>query len=290
VDIALWDIKGKRLQTPVYELLGGKCRDKARVYIHIQGESPEELAESAREAVREGFTAVRFAPFARDYYRQRHGRLLQEGVARVAAVREAVGPDVDVCVEIHRRMSIPEAVAFAEELKPYRPFFCEDPITPDSVESMAEVARKTSIPIATGERLHTIYEFRELLQMRAAQYIRPDLCLAGGLTHCKKIAAVAESFNVGVIPHNPLSPVSTAVCIQLDACIPNFVLQEYTGEDKPPKSLMVHKPLTLQDGYLLVPEEPGIGVELNDDFLRTHQWEPRPIDTPVREDGSVADR
>ena len=290
IDIALWDIKGKYHQVPVYELLGGKCRDKIRLYMHVSGETPEALAQDALKASQQGFTAVRFTPFAEDFYNLGQDRVLRDGVAKIAAVREAVGPDVDVCVEIHLRMSIPEAITFARELEPFRPFFYEDPITPDSVESMAEVARNVRIPIATGERLHTIYEFRELLQMRAAQYIRPDLCLAGGLTHCKKIAAVAESFNVGVIPHNPLSPISTAACVQLDACIPNFVLQEYTGEDKPPKSLMVRQPLKLERGYLVLPEEPGIGMELNDDFFAGQQWTPRPIDTPLRQDGSVADR
>jgi len=136
-----------------------------------------------------------------------------------------------------------------------------------------------------------MWEFRELLQQRACSYIRPDVCLAGGLTHSKKIAAVAESFNVGVIPHNPLTPISTAACIQIDACIPNFVLQEYTGEDKPPKSEMVVKePLRLEKGYLEIPDRPGIGVEINDEFFATHEYSPRPINTPLREDGSVADR
>ncbi|HCH10552.1 MAG TPA: hypothetical protein DEW32_15290 [Dehalococcoidia bacterium] len=135
-----------------------------------------------------------------------------------------------------------------------------------------------------------MWEFRELLHQRACSYIRPDVCLAGGLTHSKKIAAVAESFNVGVIPHNPLTPISTAACIQIDACIPNFVLQEYTGEDKPPKSEMVKDPLRLEEGYLEIPDRPGIGVEINDEFFATHEYSPRPINTPLREDGSVADR
>ena len=135
-----------------------------------------------------------------------------------------------------------------------------------------------------------MWEFRELLQQRACSYIRPDVCLAGGLTHSKKIAAVAESFNVGVIPHNPLGPVSTAACVQIDACIPNFVLQEYTGKDKPPKSEMVKEPLRLEKGYLEIPDRPGIGVEINDEFFATHEYSPRPINTPLREDGSVADR
>ena len=294
IDIALWDIAGKHFQAPVYQLMGGKVRDKARVYIHVGGATVEDLYASAKAAADDGFTAVRFTPFLQNgeqqYYNMRYSAMLQEAVDRVAAVREAVGNDVDLCVEIHRRLSIPEAIQLGKELEQFRPFFYEDPTTPDSNESMAEIAKNINIPIATGERLHTMWEFRELLQQRGARYIRPDVCLAGGLTHCKKIAALAESFNVGVIPHNPLTPISTAACVQLDACIPNFVLQEYTGEDKPPKSLMVKKPLKLVDGYLTIPDEPGIGVEINDEFFAKHEYTPRPINTPLRDDGSVVDR
>ena len=294
IDIALWDISGKHFQAPVYVLMGGKVRDKARVYMHVNGDTVEDLYANAKAAVDEGFTALRFTPFVenseKQYYNQRYSAMIAEARQRVAAVREAGGNDIDVCVEIHRRLNIPEAIELGRAIEEFRPFFFEDPTTPDSNESMGEIARSINIPIATGERIHTIWEFRELLQQKAARYIRPDVCLAGGLTHCKKISAVAESFSVGVIPHNPLTPISTAACVQLDACIPNFVLQEYTGEDKPPKSLMVKKPLRLEKGYLIIPEEPGIGVEINDEFFATHQYTPRPLDTPLRDDGSVADR
>lgn len=209
---------------------------------------------------------------------------------RVGALREAVGSGVDLCVEMHRRLSPPEAVALARELEPMRPFFLEDPILPDSVTVMGEVAKKCRIPIATGERLHTIFEFKELLENNGAQYIRADVCLAGGLTHCKKIAALAESYHVGMIPHNPLSPVSTAACVQLDVCIPNFILQEYTGEDSPPKSLVLETPLVLENGYFLLPESPGIGVCLNEEAVKKMQYSRKFSDTPLRKDGSVADR
>ncbi len=294
IDIALWDIAGKHFETPAYQLMGGKVRHKARVYMHVRGDTVEELYANAKEAAGNDFTAVRFTPFVENdseqYYNMSYARLIDEAVDRVAAVRDAVGNDVDICVEIHRRMSIPEAIELGRSIAEFRPMFYEDPLTPDSNESMAEVARNIPIPIATGERLHNIWEFRELLQQRACRYIRPDVCLAGGLTHSKKIAAVAESFNVGVIPHNPLTPVSTAACVQLDACIPNFVLQEYTGEDRPPKSLMVKQPVRLEKGFLLVPDAPGIGVEINEDFFRTHKYAPRDLNTPLRDDGSVADR
>jgi len=294
IDIALWDIAGKHFGAPAYQLMGGATRDRVRVYMHVDGQSVEDLHHSARAAAEAGFTAVRFTPFpespGRQYYDLRYADLLTEAVERVAAVREAVGNEVDVCVEIHRRLGIPEAVELGRLLRPFRPFFYEDPITPDSVESMGEVARQVDVPIATGERLHTIWEFRELLQARAASYVRPDVCHAGGLTQGKKIAALAEAYNVGVIPHNPLTPVSTAACVQLDACIPNFVLQEYTGEDQPPKSEMVIEPLQLDAGYLKIPEAPGIGIEIDEDYFARHPYEPRPLDTPLREDGSVADR
>ena len=294
LDIALWDIAGKHFEAPAYQLMGGKVRDKARVYMHVGGDSVEDLYASAKAAAAEGFTAVRFTPFVESddhqYYNMRYSAMLSEAVSRVAAVREAVGNDVDLCVEIHRRLGIPEAIQLGREIAEFRPFFYEDPTTPDSNESMAEIARNIPIPIATGERLHTMWEFRELLQQRACTYIRPDVCLAGGLTHSKKIAAVAESFNVGVIPHhNPLTPISTAACIQIDACIPNFVLQEYTGESEPPKSDLLVTPLELVEGYLIVPEGPGLGIELNEAALSGPE-NPKILDTPIGFDGSVQDR
>ncbi len=290
IDIALWDIAGKHYGAPAYQLMGGACRDRARVYTHVGGATADALAQNALAAVKQGYTAVRFAPFPADFQNLRYDELIKTIVDRTAAVRDAVGNGVDVCVEIHRRMSPPEAVALSRELEPFRPFFLEDPILPDSVTAMGEVARKCRIPIATGERLHTIFEFRELLECGGAQYIRPDVCLAGGLTHCKKISAIAESYHVGVIPHNPLSPVSTAACVQLDACIPNFALQEYTGEDKPPKSKILKTPLTLEDGHLIVPDAPGIGVELNEEEVRKMPFAARFSPTPLRVDGSVADQ
>jgi len=290
IDIALWDIAGKHLQAPVWQLLGGKCRERIRCYMHIGGERPQELAASARQAVDKGFTAVRFTPFPRGYEGLRYSRVVEEAVAYVSAVREEVGPDVDLCVEIHRRLTPMEAEGLARELVPFRIFFLEDPTLPDSVQTMGRLAAQIPVPIATGERLHTIFEFRELLEAGACRFIRPDVCLAGGLTQCKKIAALAEAHQVGVIPHNPLSPVSTAACVQLDASIPNFVLQEYTGEDQPPKSEIVRHTLKLEGGYLKVPEEQGIGIELNHEALARYPARQRPLDTPLHEDGSVADR
>ena len=183
---------------------------------------------------------------------------MDDAIETVGRYREAVGDDVDLCIEIHRRLTPAEAIVLARGIEQYHPFFYEDPILPDNFDAMALVAENIHIPIATGERLHTIYEFEMLLARGAVQYVRPDVCLAGGLSHSKKIAALAEAHHVGVVPHNPLSPVSTAACMQLAACIPNFALQEYPlGEDEPPKSEIVKSAVALENGFLIVPDAPG---------------------------------
>ena len=293
IDIALWDIKGKRLQVPVFDLMGGKTRDKVRCYMHVgSGDlgSAADLANDALNAVNQGFTAVRFSPFSSDYYLHKSdSEWADEAVNRVAAVRETVGPDVDICVEIHRQMNPAESIALGRRLEEFNPFFYEDPMLPDSPAIMGEVAAKCNIPIATGERFTTIFEYQQLLEANAAAYVRPDLCLCGGLSGCKKVAAMAEAHHVKVIPHNPLSPISTAACVQLDACIPNFALQEYTGESEPPKSELLKNPLELKDGYITVPDGPGLGVEINEEALKMPE-DPKVLDTPIGFDGSVQDR
>ena len=293
IDIALWDIKGKRLGVPIYDLMGGKTRDRVRCYMHVDsGEdgTADDLAKDAAKAVSQGFTAVRFTPFPHDYYLHRsYSEWADEAVERVAAVRESVGSDVDICVEIHRQMAPAESIALGRRLEEFNPFFYEDPMLPDSPAVMGEVAKKCNIPIATGERFTTIFEYQQLLESNGASYVRPDLCLCGGLSGCKKVAAMAEAQHVKVIPHNPLSPVSTAACVQLDACIPNFALQEYTGESDPPKSELLVNPLELRDGYLTVPDGPGLGIELNEVALATPE-NPKILDTPIGFDGAVQDR
>ena len=293
IDIALWDIKGKRLQVPVFDLMGGKTRDKVRCYMHVgSGDlgSAADLANDALNAVNQGFTAVRFSPFSSDYYLHKsYSEWADEAVNRVAAVRETVGPDVDICVEIHRQMNPAESIALGRRLEEFNPFFYEDPMLPDSPAIMGEVAAKCNIPIATGERFTTIFEYQQLLEANAAAYVRPDLCLCGGLSGCKKVAAMAEAHHVKVIPHNPLSPISTAACVQLDACIPNFALQEYTGESEPHKSELLKNPLELKDGYITVPDGPGLGVEINEEALKMPE-DPKVLDTPIGFDGSVQDR
>ena len=296
IDIALWDIAGKYFGVPCYQLLGGKCRDKARVYYHVFGQTKEELIQGCKQAKDMGFTAVgHLTPFLDEGrevpYFKTHADKMRDAIETVGRYREAVGDDVDLCIEIHRRLTPAEAIVLARGIEAYHPFFYEDPILPDSFDAMALVAQNIHIPIATGERLHTIYEFEMLLRRGAVQYVRPDVCLAGGLTHCKKIAALAEAHHVGVVPHNPLSPVSTAACLQLAACIPNFALQEYPrGELEPPKSEIVRKPLQVRDGFLIVPDAPGIGIELAKDAQERYPYRPRVVRTRLHVDGSVVDQ
>ncbi len=290
IDIALWDIKGKRLGVPIYDLMGGRTRDKVRCYMHVGGATKDELVASAIAAAKDGFTAVRFTPFPHDYYLHKsYTEWADEAVDRVGAVKEAVGSNVDICVEIHRQMNPAESIWLGRRLEQFNPFFYEDPMLPDSPARMGEVAEQCNIPIATGERFTTIFEYEQLLSANAAAYVRPDLCLCGGLSGSKKVAAMAEAKHVKVIPHNPLSPVSTAACVQLDASIPNFALQEYTGESEPPKSDLLVTPLELVEGYLIVPEGPGLGIELNEEALSGPE-NPKVLDTPIGFDGSVQDR
>jgi galactonate dehydratase len=291
IDIALWDIKGKRLGVPIYDLMGGKTRQKVRCYIHVRGDTLDKLVQDAVAKTRQGFTAVRFSPWSPDFYLHKsYAEWAAEAVQRVGAVREAVGPDVDICVEIHRQMNPAEAIALGRRLEQFTPFFYEDPMLPDSPARMGDVQERCNVPIATGERFTTIFEFQQLLENKGCAYVRPDLCLCGGLTGCKKVAALAEAQHVKVIPHNPLSPVSTAACVQLDACIPNFALQEYTGESEPPKSELLQQPLRLDNGYLVVPEGPGLGIELREEALGTYPPVDKVLDTPLGYDGSVQDR
>jgi len=296
IDIALWDIAGKHFGVPSYQLLGGKVRDKARVYYHVFGETKEELVAGCAEARERGFTAVgHLTPFLDDSrdipYFKTHVDMIEDAVETVAAYRQAVGRDVDLCIEIHRRLTPSEAIVLGRAIEPYHPFFYEDPVTPDNLDEMALVASKIGIPIATGERLFSIWEFQALLQRGAVQFVRPDVCMVGGLSHAKKIAALAEAFHVQVVPHNPLSPVSTAACIQLAACIPNFALQEYPkGEDEAPKSEIVKRPVAQENGFLIVPDAPGIGIELAEDAAERHPYVPRAVQTRLHADGSVVDQ
>ena len=298
IDIALWDIKGKALGVPVYELLGGKTREKIRVYASVMSKEtdPDTLTKSYRDLKAQGFTAAKI--FVNGPIKTRNdgrdeffsGRV-EEELEKVRICREAVGPDFDFVLEAHRGMTVPEAIAFGREVEKYRPMVFEDPVTPDNIDSMAEVASKVSVPIATGERYTNIKEYEMLMQRHAAQYIRPDVCAVGGITATKKICAMAEANDVLVIPHNPLGPVSTAACLQICACIPNLGIQELPtfclngAEDK-----MVKEPLRFKDGCMVIPEGPGIGIELSEEASELYPANERGSNVAKRYfDGCVKD-
>jgi galactonate dehydratase len=290
IDIALWDIMGKHFGVPCYQLLGGKYRDGIRVYYHVIESSHEELVEGCRKAKEMGFTAVgHLSPFTSESFDMTHTGMMMDAAGRVGDYRAAVGDEVDLCIEIHRELKPSQAIVLGRMIEKYRPMFYEDPIPPDNIDAMERVARHISIPIATGERLLTPQEFQMLLSRDAAEYIRPDLCTVGGITGAKKIAAIAEANYVGVIPHNPLSGVSTAACIQLAASIPNFIIQEYPRYETLPVRELVKSNLKRDKGYLKIPDDPGIGAELNDDLLEEFPYKPRTPSTLLRKDGSIVD-
>ena len=290
VDIALWDLKGQRLQAPIWDLIGGRCRDRLRLHLLIRGDlEPQAIAAQALEAANDGFTAIKFAPIPHGFADMTLEGLIRAVVARVAAARETVGSGVDIMLELHRRLTPLQAIPLIEAVRQFNPLFVEDPIQIDSIASQAEIARRVSTAIANGERLHTIWEFRELLAYGGSQYLRPDLGLAGGVTHCKKIAALGEAYHAAIVTHNFLGPVLTAASAHLDVAIPNFLVQEYSMLDEGPAAAAFSSSVKRVGGYLLAPEAPGLGVTLNPNMHERLSPFSTPLhEIPLRRDGSVA--
>ena len=291
LDIALWDIMGKYFGVPVHQLLGGKTRDRARVYYHVFGSTREELIDGVKGAKAEGFTAVgHLTPFLDEDrelpYFKTHASKIRDAIDTVGMYRDAVGDSVDLCIEIHRRLTPAEAVVLARGIEDFHPYFYEDPILPENFDAMGLVANNISVPIATGERLHSIHEFQMLLSRGAVQYVRPDVCLAGGITHTKKIAAIAEANYVEVVPHNPLGPICTAASVHLGAAVPNFAWLEINMEraENPDLNIFTEQVLFEGNGYK-VPDKPGLGVEVDESKLTQPFafWE---APHPHRADGS----
>ncbi|HAQ40523.1 MAG TPA: galactokinase, partial [Clostridiales bacterium] len=296
IDIALWDIKGKALGVPIYELLGGKTRDKVRSYEAVFEFTPKEMAQRCLFLKENGFTAARLmltGDIRRSeatYEESIFAHKVASYVEKVKACREAVGNDFDLVLECHRSMSVSEAIAFAKSVEEYNPLFLEDPIAPDNIDSMAQVANKTIVPVATGERFINIQEFELLLQRHGARYVRPDVCALGGITPSKKVAAIAEANYVSIVPHNPLGPVSTAACLQVNASIPNFLIQEFPSfYQKGKEAGMITKPLEVERGYIQIPSSPGLGIELVENICEKFPINQRSISAQKAYDGSVYD-
>jgi galactonate dehydratase len=265
IEIALWDLKGKILGVPVYQLLGGRCRDKVRVYRSIGG-NKQQIADDARKAVEvEGYTALKMGPFSGPIETMPWNRVVKGAAEQMEVVRKAVGDDIDIALDPHARIFEPvRAWQISEAVRPFSPFFFEEGVRPENVQAMAALKRKAGVPIATGEELYTKFQFRDLLAAEAADIIQPDLLICGGLLEGKKIAALAEAFCVTVAPHNPMGPFATAVSVHFAATLPNFCILEYVPDHRPPSRDLLRETVKFEAGYLKIPEGPGLGVELNE--------------------------
>jgi galactonate dehydratase len=275
IDQACWDLKGKKLGVPVHVLLGGARRQRLRAYANAWYWgclTPADFAAAARRVVEDGFTALKWDPFG-DADMTMTPAAMAAAVDNVAAVREVVGPEADVCIEVHGRLAPAWAIEMARRLKPFRPLFYEEPVPVENPAALAKVARAIDIPVATGERLCTKFAFQEILRLDAVDVIQPDLCHAGGLTEVKKIAAMAEASYVQVAPHNASGPVGTAAAVHLDAVIPNFLIQEYFVAQASWIEEVVEGGPRVERGEIVVSDRPGLGVELHEAAALAHPFQ-----------------
>lgn len=272
IEMALWDIKGKYYNAPVYELLGGAVRDKIMVYSWIGGDRPDEVVESALDRLDRGFKAVKMNATEELHYIDSFKKV-QEVVDRVASIRNKVGYDLEIGVDFHGRVHKPMAKVLAKELEPYKPMFLEEVVLPENEEHFAEIAQHVSTPLATGERLYTRWQFKNIFKQGAIDIIQPDVALVGGILETRKIAAMAEAYDMAVAPHAPYGPIALAATLQVDACTPNVFIQE--------QSLGIHynkgfdlldfvknkEMFQYKDGFVDLPTKPGLGIEMNEEFV-----------------------
>ncbi len=302
IDIALWDLKGQRANEPIHSLLGGRCRSKVRVYGHARGTTREQLVERCKDLKKAGFTAVGHVnPFLDEDVgipiAGAHVSRITEALETLEAVRDAIGVDTDLCIEIHRRLRPAEAIAFGRKLDHLNPLFYEDPIRPTSASIMAQVQSRIGVPVATGERLFAIEQFNELLQTGAAQYLRPCIALCGGFTGARKVAALAEAYDVDVIPHNTYSPIATIASLHFAASIPNLLIFEFPTArytDDFASTTLVGSELTTIglrqiEGFVSPSDRPGLGSAIAPSASSDFPY--RPIHVAVRSsvDGSLAE-
>lgn len=296
IDQALWDIKGKFLNVPIYQLMGGKVRDRIKVYSWIGGDRPADVAAAATRALSFGFGAIKMNGTDELQYVDSFKKI-DLAIKRVALIREAVGKDLEIGIDFHGRVHKPMAKVLAKELEPFRPMFIEEPVLPENNEALREIAQHTSIPIATGERMFSRWDFKKLLTDGYVDIIQPDVSHAGGITECKKIISMAEAFDVAAAPHCPLGPIALAACLQVDATCHNAFIQEqslgihYNEGSDLLDYLVDKKVFEYQNGYVNIPDGPGLGIEINEAFVREqaklgHNWR-----NPIwrHDDGSVAE-
>jgi len=281
IEQALWDIKGKVLGVPVYELLGGSVRDRVRMYTHLGGGDMksvyetfevEPLIDLALKVIDRGYTAVKvvFVPYSESL----EGiRKVKQFTRLMGKLRDAVGDDVDIMIDFHGRTYPAMAIEYINAVSEFRPYFCEEPVPPENTEALREVREKVNVPIATGERLVGRHQFRPLFEQRACHVIQPDLCHCGGLFEAKKIAAMAETYQMGVAPHNPLGPVANGVALHFALSTPNFLIQEDMLADVPWRWEVVNSSLVTENGYWLPSNQPGLGIEVNEERAKSHPFE-----------------
>jgi galactonate dehydratase len=296
IDQALWDIKGKALGVPVHDLLGGRVRDRIKVYSWIGGDRPAETAAAAKDAVERGFSAVKMNGPEELQYLDSHDKV-EKVVANVAAVREAVGPDIGIGVDFHGRVHRPMARVLLDALQPYHLMFVEEPVLSEHVDGIADVLRNSATPIALGERLYSRWDFKDVITSGVVDIIQPDLSHAGGITEVRKIAAMAEAYDIAVAPHCPLGPVALAACLQLDAVAYNAVIQEqslgihYNTSNDLLDYIADPSVFAYEAGSVAIPQGPGLGIEVNEDYVRERAAEGHRWRNPVwrHADGSFAE-
>ncbi len=288
VEMALWDILGKHLNVPVYQLLGGKVNDRVRIYVNgwfAGAREPEEFAEKAKQAVKRGVTAMKWDPFGKSYL-DITNEALDKALRCVAAVREAVGDKVDLLIEGHGRFNIPTGIKIAKELEQFKPMFFEEPTPPDSLEALKAVRDKSPVAISAGERLYTRWDYRRFFDIIPADYIQPDISHAGGIMELKKIAAEAECRYIPFAPHNPSGPVANAATLQLAANTPNFCILEIMYSDVEWRKDITNEKLEYKDGYITIPDRAGLGIEINENECLKHPYKPH---TLRHYDGTLTD-
>ena len=273
IEIACWDIMGKLLAQPIYKLLGGAVRDKIKAYAngwYTVERTAQEFHAAARRVIERGYRALKLDPFGSGFYELDRNEKLQ-AVALVEAVRDAIGPDAELLVEMHGRFNPATAIEMARELEPFKPSWIEEPVPPENLAALKKVAERVNVPVATGERIHTRYDYRQLFELQAADIIQPDITHFGGLLETKKLAAWAETYYMLLAPHNVGGPVSTAAALHLAAATPNFKIQEHFNDfaEDWVKAAAPGNPEVV-DGFFALPQGPGLGVTLDEEVFRQH--------------------
>jgi galactonate dehydratase len=297
IEHALWDIKGKLLGRPVYDLLGGRVRDRVRLYDHLGGGlltvmyetiEPAAYAEEAVRVKEAGYTALKFMPVPRTEPAEGLASV-RKAERVVAAVREAVGEETDLMVDLHGRTTPAMAIRYLDAFEPYGLLFFEEPCPTEDIAATAEVTRRSRTPIATGERLVGRPQFKELFERRACHIVQPDLSHCGGLWEARKIAAAAETFSMAVAPHNPNGPIATAAAVHFGLATPNWLIQEAITSDVPWRSDVLNEPTRIVDGYVEPPTRPGLGVEVDEQAAARHPFADETVMRYFHPDGAVAD-